>query len=392
MSSDKGYKFDTSLMHLGRDPDDYYGFMNSPIVRGSTVKYPSLEAYEDPAHPYRYGRYETPLSNHFCGAIAALEKGYGALPTPSGLSAVTTALLSFLKTGDHVLVVDCIYPPTRDFCDDILPRYGVEVEYFDSSIGGDIERLIRENTAVIYMESPGSATYDIQDVPAIVKVAKAHNIITMIDNSWASGYLYQPLTHGINISILSATKYISGHSDVMLGAVVADTEEHFKILKATHKNLGLCVGAEDMYLALRGLRTLPVRMKAAQEAGLKVAQWLQGRAEVARVFHPALEDDPNHMLWKRDFSGCNGLVTIELVPAPKEKVTAFVEALALFPLGSSWGGYESLLQPQYLKKYRTVKPLDAKGAVLRFQIGLEDVDDLIVDLEQAFAAFNGHNP
>lgn len=383
--SKKEIKDKTKLIHLGRNPDDYYGVVNPPIVKTSTILYPSLAAYEDKDHKYRYGRLGTPLSDHFEGALAELEGGYAAVATSSGLGAVTTALQSFLKAGDHILVADAIYPPTRFFCDNVLGRFGVEVEYYDPLIGAGIEELIRYNTAVIYMESPGSATFEIQDVPAIAKIARQKDVITIIDNTWSAGVLFKPLVHGVDISLQSAAKYIGGHSDVNLGVVVASTEALYKRLKKTAVDLGQCGAPDDMYLALRGLRTLEMRIRQAGENGLRIAKFLQGRDEVERVFFPALSDDPNHKLWKRDFAGTNGVLSFHLKTQDKEPTRRFIESLALFPIGSSWGGYESLLQPQYLRTCRSARKWEDERILMRLQVGLEDVDDLTADLEQAFS-------
>ena len=374
---------ETQTIHSGHDPDDYHGIVNAPVVRTSTIIYKDMAAYENPDTKYRYGRYTTPLVESFCEALAELENGYASIVAPSGLAAITTALMAFLKAGDHVLMVDSLYPPARSFCNRVLTKMGVQVEYYDPKINAEIETLIKDNTAVIYMESPGSATYDIQDVPAMVAVARKHGIITMLDNSWASGVLYNPIDHGVDLSILSCTKYINGHSDAMMGAVVASSEKAFKPLQKCARDLGMCAGSEEVSLALRGLKTLHVRMKEAGVRGLEIAQWLEGNEHVQRVYHPALPSDPSHALWKRDFAGCNGLVTIVLKPYEKEAVHKFVEGMEIFAIGSSWGGYESLVQPQYMKSYRSAAPWHEEGFVLRFQIGFEDTKDLIADIEQA---------
>ena len=264
---------------------------------------------------------------------------------------------------------------------------GVETEYYDPMIGAGIEDLIRENTRMIYMESPGSATFEVQDIPAITKVAKARGVMTVTDNTWSAGMLSKPLALGSDISLQSATKYIGGHSDINLGVSVAGSEAHYKRLKQTAVDLGICAGPEDMYLALRGLRTLKVRMKQNAQNALRVIEWLKGRDEVEKIYHPSLEDHAGHEIWTRDFNGANGLLSIRLRPSSKEAVHAFVDALDMFPIGSSWGGYESLLQPQYLSKCRTAVPWEHEGGMLRLQIGLEDPEDLIADLEQAFAKF-----
>jgi cysteine-S-conjugate beta-lyase len=386
--SRKKHGEETQIVHAGYDPADYHGVVTPPVVRASTILYPSLAAYEDPAHKYRYGRHATPFTDTFTNAMAELERGYAAIAASSGLAAITTSLLAFTKSGDHVLVSDSIYAPTRIFCDSVLARMGVEVEYYDPLIGAAIAGKFKNNTGVIYMESPGSGTFEVQDVPAIAKAARARGIITLADNSWASGLLFRPLEHGVDVSILSCTKYIGGHSDIMLGAAVARTAEIFKILSKGARDLGACAGTEEIALALRGLRTLPVRMKEAGARSLKIARWLERQKGVARVYHPALPSDPNHKLWKRDFKGCNGLLSVLLEPAPKKAARAFVDGLELFPIGSSWGGYESLLQPQYLKSCRTAVPWTKEGFLVRLQVGLEDPDDLIADLEQALAKFN----
>lgn len=384
---DKHHTLQTRLIHLGRAPEEYFGIVNPPVSRTSTILYPSLDAYEDKDWKYRYARMGNPLSDKFECAMAEIENGHAAISTPSGLTAITTTLLAFLKSGDHLLVTDSLYPPARNFCDNVLTRFGVAVEYYDPLIGAGISGLIRDNTAVIYMESPGSATFEVQDVPAIVKEAVARGIITIADNSWSAGLLFRPLDHGADVSVQSCTKYVGGHSDVNLGVSVARTPDLYKRLKKTALDLGVCAGADDLYLALRGLRTLKLRLRQCGENAMTVARWLKGRSEVQKIYFPALEDDPNHALWQRDFSGTNGLLSILLPPAPKAAVRAFVEGLELFPLGSSWGGYESLLQPQYLKTCRTAVPWKEDGALLRLQIGLEDPQDLIDDLEQAFAKF-----
>ena len=385
--NDKNHKDETRLIHAGYNPDDYHGVVNSPVVRTSTIIYPDMAAYEDPDHKFRYGRYNTPLVQNFNDALAELEKGYAALVAPSGLSAISTALLGVLNTGDHVLITDSVYPPARFFCDDVLERMGIEVEYYDPHIGAEITSLIKANTKVLYMESPGSGTMDIQDVPALTKAAKAAGLITMLDNSWASGVLFNPIEHGVNISILSCTKYINGHSDGMFGAVVADSEETYKIIKKAAVNLGVCAGSEEVNLGLRGLKTIHLRMKEAGERALKIAQWLEGESPTTKVYHPALPSHKAHEIWKRDYKGCNGLISLQLPAASKETAHAFIESLKLFRIGSSWGGYESLLQPQYLKSCRTAVPWDEDGFLVRLQVGLEDPDDLIADLQNAFKVF-----
>lgn len=384
MSKNKNHSEATRLAHMGSDPDAYYGLVNPPIARASTILYPSLAAYEDPNHQFRYGRMGNPLSQSFEQAMSELEGGYAAVSTASGLTAITTALLAFLEHGDHLLMVDTAYPPLRDFLGNVLKRMGVETEFYDPMIGEGIADLIRDNTRVIYMESPGSGTFEVQDVPAIVSAAQQRDVMTVIDNTWSAGVLFKPLGHGVDISIQSCTKYIGGHSDINLGVAVARTEEHFRALKKTALDLGICAAAEDLYQGLRGLRSLTIRMKQNAENAGAVVEFMRQREEVEQVYYPALESHAGHDIWKRDFTGVNGVFSFRLKQAPQDSVHAFVDALELFPIGSSWGGYESLLQPQYPSKTRTAVKWEHEGRLLRFQIGFEDPRDLIADLEQAF--------
>ncbi|PCI56098.1 MAG: cystathionine beta-lyase [Alphaproteobacteria bacterium] len=381
MGNKNNYYKETKLMHAGRNPDDYFGVVNPPICRTSTILYKDLDAYFDPNTKFRYGRVSNPLSNAFEEAISELEGGFHAITASSGMAAISTTLLSFVKAGDHLLMVDSCYPPTRFFANKQLRAYGVEIEYYDPMIGAGIKDLIRDNTAVIYLESPGSATFEVQDVPAIVKIAKAHDILTIMDNTYSAGVLFRPLEHGVNISVQSAAKYLGGHSDVNLGVAVADTETHYKILKSCAMNLGTCAGAEDLYLSLRGFRTLEMRMNYAQKNMHSILAWFEKRKEVQCLYSPILETNRGYDLWKRDFSGANGVFSVLFRPEyQREDITRFVDSLALFPVGSSWGGYESLIQPQDMKSYRS--NWTEEGFFLRFQIGNENSKDLIDDLEQ----------
>lgn len=384
MMDTKDMKLDTKLTHLGRDPDDYHGVVNPPIARTSTILYPNLAAYENPDHQYRYGRLGNPMSDAFESAMAELEGGYKAVSTQTGMSAITTAILSVVKTGDHLLMVDTAYPPVRGFCSNVLERMGVEVEYYDPCIGAGIEQHIKDNTSVVYLESPGSATFEVQDVPAITEIAKSHSITTIADNTWSAGLLFNPIQYGVDLCLQSATKYIGGHSDVNLGVVIAANEALYAPLKQAASDLGVAAGAEDMYLSLRGLRSLTTRMKQNNHNAMEVLEFLKEQKEIERIYCPMLETHPTHDIWKRDFSGGNGLFSILLKPYSKESVHEFVNALELFPIGSSWGGYESLCQPQYLDNCRTAVPWEEEGALLRFQVGFEDPQDLIADFEKAF--------
>lgn len=378
----------TRLVHAGRNPDAYYGIVNPPVARTSTILYPTLASYEDPAHTYRYGRIGNPMSDAFESAMADLEGGVGAISTQTGLSAITTAILSVVKSGDHVLMVDTVYPPVRGFCGHVLARMNVTVEYYDPCIGGGLDALIRGNTSAIYMESPGSGTFEVMDVPAITKIAKEKGVVTIIDNTWAAGLLYNPIRFGVDIALQSCTKYIGGHSDVNLGVIVCADQDMERRVRTSAHDLGVAAAQEDMALAIRGLHSLPVRMAQNAVNARVVIDWLQTRGEVARIYYPALEAHKGHDIWARDFNGANGLFSILLEPAPKQAVHDFVDALELFPIGSSWGGYESLLQPQYPEKCRTAVPWREAGALLRLQVGFEDPADLIRDLEHGFDIFN----
>jgi cystathionine beta-lyase len=380
----KNKKRSTRLMHAGRKPEDYFGVVNPPICRTSTILYEDLAAYIDPNTKYRYGRVNNPLSQGFEEAAAELEGGYHAITAPSGLSAITTTLMAFLEAGDHLLIVDSCYPPTRFFANKNLRSFGVDVEYYDPLIGADIADLIRDNTKAIYLESPGSATFEVQDVPAIVNVAKEHGVLTIMDNTYSAGFLFRPIEHGVNISVQSAAKYMGGHSDVNLGVAVTDTEDYYRTLKSCAVNLGICAGAEDLYLAMRGLRTIEMRMDHAQKNMMPVLKWFQGRNEVQCIYCPVLPENGGHDIWARDYSGANGLLSVLFKPDYDfDSVAKFIDALELFPVGSSWGGYESLIQPQNMDLYRS--HWKEKGVFLRFQIGNEDPDDLIADLEQGIS-------
>lgn len=377
----KKWRKETKLMHAGRKPEDYFGVVNPPIARTSTILYKNFAAYQDPNTKFRYGRVNNPLSCAFEEAVADLEGGYNAITASSGFNAISTVFLSFLKAGDHVLIVDACYPPTRFFANAQLKSFGIEVEFYDPMIGSEIENLIRDNTAMIYMETPCSATFEVQDVPAIVNVAKSKGITTVVDNTYSSGILFNPIQHGVDIVVMSAAKYMGGHSDLNLGVAVAANEKLFKKLKSCAVNLGVCAGAEDLYLAMRGLRTIEMRFDYAQKNMRPVLKWFEGRDEVQELFCPVLPAAKGHDTWKRDYTGANGLFGVLFNPEySMDDIGHFVDALKLFPVGSSWGGYESLIQPQDMKSYRS--QWHKEGVLLRFQIGNENPTDLIDDLEQ----------
>lgn len=375
----------TKLVNLGRDPDSWQGMVNLPLSRCSTILYPSMESYEKRARGeeigLRYARMGNPLSNAFEKAMAELENGFGAWSFASGLMAITGTIMAFAKAGDHVLICGNAYAPVLDFAENQLGRFGIEVEFFDPHVGADIAGIIRDNTALIHMESPGSATFDVMDVPAIASVAKNKNVLTMIDNTWSTPLLFNPIEHGVDIVIHSGTKYIVGHADVTLGVAICRTEELYTRMKSYVWDSGLSSSPDDLYMALRGLRTMEIRLKQTAENTLKVAQFLETRPEIARVFYPALESHPDHDLWKRDYRGANSILSILLQPHyTRDQVYRCVNTWEHFPVGSSWGGYESLCQPQYLKTARKLPVWEEEGQLLRLQIGLEDADDLIVDL------------
>jgi cysteine-S-conjugate beta-lyase len=378
----------TRLSHAGREPARQHGFVNTPIYRGSTVLFPNMAALEANDQAYTYGRTGTPTVTALEQAIAELEGGHRTLLTPSGLSAIVTSLLAFAKAGDEVLIVDSIYRPARRFCDNVLSRLGVTVTYYDPLIGAGIERLLSGKTRVVFTESPGSQTFEVQDIPAIAKAAHAAGAVVVLDNTWATPLYFNALAHGADVSIQSATKYIVGHADAMLGAITA-TEPASRAVQRTHEDLGLCPGPEDVYLGLRGLRSLGVRLERHQKSALELARWLAERPEVARVIHPALPTDPGHAIWKRDFTGASGLFSIVLKPVAREKVAAMVDGLNLFGMGYSWGGFESLILPFDPSSYRTATAWNAEGPALRLHIGLEDVEDLKADLEAGFARLRG---
>lgn len=373
----------TRLTHGGYDPRDYHGFVNPPVVHASTVLFPDATTMAGRDQKYTYGTYGTPTSDALGSAIDALEGSAGTIAVPSGLAAVTVSLLAFLSSGDHILITDSVYHPTRHFAETMLKRQGVEVEYYDPLIGAGIEALMKPNTRVVFTESPASHTFEIQDIPAIAKAAKARGAVVMMDNTWATPLFFRPLDHGVDISIHAATKYPAGHSDVLLGTVSANAA-CWKQLRETFFSLGVCAGPDDAYQVLRGLRTMGVRLDHHQKSALAIARWLEGQQGVARVLHPGLESHPGHALWKRDFKGSSGLFAVVLAGGGTKQAHAFLDALKIFGLGYSWGGYESLAVP-FNPMGRTIK-LDYEGPVLRLQIGLEDVEDLQADLSAGLAA------
>jgi len=381
-------KKDTLLVHRGRKPDENFGIVNPPVYHASTVTSPTLAQFE--AKPKRafdgvqYGRTGTPTTFALEDAVNALYGGHETIAVTSGLAAISVTLMALLQAGDHVLVADNVYGPTRQrTCDTLLKRAGVMVTYFDPM--KPIQEHLKLETKVVYIESPGSLTFEVMDIPAVAAETKAAGALMVMDNTWATALLFQPFAHGVDVVVEAATKYIGGHSDVMLGIITVSTEDQFQRIKYTANAMGNCPGPDDCYLGLRGLRTLSVRLERHQKNAIKIAEWLQGRPEVERVLYPALRDNPGHDLWKRDFSGASGLFSIILNDVAKDGIAAMLDGLDLFAMGASWGGYESLIIPTPLKNIRTATTWPASGPGLRLHIGLEDPDDLIEDLDKGLA-------
>lgn len=371
----------TEMVHAGRDPGRFDGFVNVPVVRGSTVLSPTVADLEGHTGRYSYGRRGNPTLEGLETALTKFEGGAGVVLTPSGLSAVSLALLSVLDAGDHLLMVDSAYQPTRRICTAQLRRLGITTTFYDPLIGGDIATLFRENTRAVFMESPGSQSFEMQDVPAIVAAARARGITTLMDNTWATPLFFRPHAFGVDVSIQAGTKYLGGHADLNLGTVSANAALWPRV-KGAYGDLGITVAPEDAFLAARGLRTMAVRLERHQESALKVARWLAARPEVLSVLHPALPQHPGHAIWKRDFKGSSGLFSIILKPAPKAAVDALLDSLELFGLGYSWGGFESLAIPFDCSPSRTATRWEPGGPAVRFHIGLEDPADLIADIER----------
>ena len=380
---------ETRLVTAGRDTGAQKGFVNPPVVHGSTVLYPTAEDLRAHRGEFQYGRHGTPTTRALQDALMALEgpQCAGVALVPSGLAAISTALLSLLKAGDHLLVCDNAYRPTRNFCNGVLARYGVEISYFDPLVGAAIDTLFKPNTRAVMVEAPGSQSFEMPDIPAIVAAAKGRGALVVDDNTWATPLYHRSLEQGVDISIQAGTKYIGGHSDIMFGTISASAKA-WPMLSEAVRLLGVCAGPDDVFLALRGLRTLAVRLAQHHRSGLEMARWLASRPEVIRVLHPALESDPGHLIWKRDFTGASGLFSVVLRPKPQAAVDAMLDSLKLFGMGYSWGGFESLAIPFDCTEYRTATQWAPGGPTLRLHIGLENVEDLKSDLERGFAAFN----
>nr|WP_314260272.1 cystathionine beta-lyase [uncultured Devosia sp.] len=377
---------ETVLTHHGRVPDDQFGFVNTPVYRGSTILFKTLADIEAQEQRFLYGRAGNPTTDSVEAVVNELEGGFRTRLVPSGLAAITISLLACVKAGDDVLVTDSAYEPGRTFSDGFLARMGVTVRYYDPRIGAGISELVQPNTTAILAESPGSLTFEVQDLPALAKAAHANGARLIVDNSWASPLYMQPLALGADIVLHAGTKMFVGHSDAFAGTI-STTEEAWKDVERVRRELGFFTSGDDAYLVARGLRTLAIRMKEHQQRALEIASWLEGQDEVVQVLHPALPSHPDHELWKRDFTGSGSLFSVLLRPAPRASVAAFLDHLKLFTMGYSWGGYESLCLPVKLAKNRTAKPWTAEGNLFRLHIGLEGVDDLKADLTKAMARY-----
>lgn len=388
-------KKDTKIVNAGRKSKWTQGIVNPPVYRASTIVFDSVEQMKHASAnkanqvPF-YGRRGTPTTFAFADAMTDLEGGVGCYVYPCGTAAITSAILAFVSAGDHMLMVDTVYEPTRDFCQKTLEKLGVSVTFYDPLVGAGIEDLIQANTKVIFLESPGSLTMEVQDVPAICSIAhqQTQDITVILDNTWASPIHFKPFEHGVDVSVQAATKYIVGHSDVMLGTATAN-EKCWPILRENSYLLGQCASPDDIYLAMRGMRTLGVRLNQHQQSSLIVAKWLEARPEVKSVLHPSLESFAGHELFVRDFIGGNGLFSFVLEQSTAASLTAFLDGMTHFKMGFSWGGYESLiLGISNVQAMRSATTWPHKTPLIRLHIGLEDTDDLIDDLEKGFARLN----
>lgn len=387
MSEDKR-KPATRAVHLGRRPHEFLGAVNTPVFRATTMLFPTVADLEQAARGeyagIGYGLHGLPTVTDLQGAVAAIEGAHAALAVPSGLAATTLPLLALLRAGDHLLVTDAVYGPTRRFCNNHLTRLGIEVSYYDPLLGAAIEREFRPNTRVVFTESPGSLTFCVQDIPAIAAVAHGRGALVIADNSWATPFGFRSFDHGVDVSVHAATKYIGGHSDVLLGLILAN-EATFPLLHRLWTDMGVTPSPDDCFLALRGLRTLPLRLARHVASAMTIAKWLAARPEVREVIYPALPGSRGHDVWLRDFCGASGLFGVVLQPVAKERIDAMLDGMQLFGMGWSWGGFESLIIPVHPERVQTATTWDAGGPCLRLAIGLEDPDDLIADLTAGFA-------
>ncbi len=388
----KGKSSETRLAHGGKTAIGGHDFVNPPIVRGSTVLHASVADMKersrryrnDEAGPVNYGLYGTPTHHALFELLSELEGGYRSWAVPTGLAACTIAMMACVRAGDHVLVSDATYGPTRRFCTDMLPRYGVQCSFYSPVAGRELEAHFRPNTRVLWLESPGSLTFEMQDVPLLAALARSRGVTTVIDNTWATPLYFQPIRCGADVSLHAATKYICGHSDMLMGTITC-SESAWPKMRETLFNFGVAVSPDEAYVALRGLRSLAARLRQHRATAERLIGWLVAQPEVERVLYPALPGDPGHELWKRDMSGATGLFGIVLRPSVGvARLNAMIDAVQLFGRGYSWGGYESLMIPVYPE--RSVSPCPYEGRLFRISAGLENSDDLIDDLAHGFAA------
>jgi cystathionine beta-lyase len=385
-------KPETRLVHAARDPGRNFGVVNPPIYRASTIIYPTMADFDGRASrrytSFSYGLAGTPTTLALAEAVAELSGGARSVIVSSGLAAVTQALTAFLKAGDHLLVPDCTYGPTRAFATNVLTRFGVEVTFYDPLVAGGIASELRPNTRVVYCESPGTATFEVQDVPAIAAAAHARGAIVILDNTWATPMFFRAFEHGVDVEVQAGTKFLAGHSDLLVGAITTRDEDLFRVVKDGVLVFGDGVAPDVAYETLRGMRTLAVRLRHHEQSALAVARWLEARPEVARVLHPALPKDPGHATWKRDFLGSSSLFGVLLHTSHEPAIAAMVDGLQLFKIGASFGGFESLITSPRPESNRTVRPWKPEGFLLRVHVGLEAVEDLIADLEAGFGRLN----
>jgi cystathionine beta-lyase len=375
---------DTFISHVAQNPEKHDGAVNIPVYRASTIVFPTLDDYEAAEKGTygkpTYGRYGSEATLGLEEALARLEGADHAMLTASGVAAITVALLSFVKAGDHILMADTVYGPARRFCNEHLAKLGVETTFFDPLIGSEIRALMKPNTKIVYVESPGSLTFEMMDIPAIAAVAHEKGAIVMADNTWATQLFFKPFEHGIDVSIHSLSKYVSGHSDLIMGVITSRAELR-RPLRKTHYNLGACINGDNAYLALRGLRTMSVRLRHHQESAMKVATWLESHPMVERVLYPALPSHEGHAIWKRDMTGACGLFTFLVGDYPRENLAAMLDNMRLTRMGYSWGAFESLLIPFNPHTIRTATQWKHKGINLRLHVGLEAVEDLMQDID-----------